>query len=170
MFEDKGVKPYLMDSHVNLVATTNNRHPVKFEKGDRRWAAIKCAKGDHIQVRSPLSPPIPCIMCGICVHAVCLCLRRYKLMTILWLPEPGLFCTSACMLQEAGYSAGTLPGLQKKGHLPHHLFLEMQTDHSILQAMHQGVFIPPHTIPFKVGIGDSREWQAARDCCCIRDV
>jgi hypothetical protein len=59
MFEDKGVKPYLMDSHVNLVATTNNRHPVKFEKGDRRWAAIKCAKGDHIQVRSPSPHPSP---------------------------------------------------------------------------------------------------------------
>jgi len=48
-FEDKGVKPYTMDNHVNLVCTTNDNTPIKFEKGDRRWAATKCPNGEHVR-------------------------------------------------------------------------------------------------------------------------
>jgi hypothetical protein len=59
MFEDKGVKPYIMENLVNLVCTTNENTPIKLERGDRRWAAIKCPEGDHVQVRAIFSCALP---------------------------------------------------------------------------------------------------------------
>jgi len=49
-FEDKGLQPYTLPNHVNLVFTTNDDAPVRIEDGERRWVAFMCSrvhKDDH---------------------------------------------------------------------------------------------------------------------------
>jgi len=49
-FEDKGLQPYTLPNHANLVFTTNDDAPVRIEDGDRRWVAFTCSrvhKDDH---------------------------------------------------------------------------------------------------------------------------
>ena len=55
LFEDKNAKPYTLDLYANILATTNNKNPVKITSDERRWVAIQCADG-HARDASYFDP------------------------------------------------------------------------------------------------------------------